>query len=402
MRAGGRWERLAVRLSDALDAEIPDAVLLRRELHAHPDLSGYEQGTRQLVLDRLPDATAAQEVASTGAVVRVGGRGGAVAARAELDALPVEEATGVPWAARDGAMHACGHDVHLAALTALARCLHQTGAPVPLLVVLQPREEIYPSGAKDVSSSGLLAEHDVRAMVGAHVQPMLPDGVVSCDGGVVNAAADEFVVTMRGRGGHAAYPHMTADPVLAIADFAVSAQQLVSRTADPVIPTVLTIGALRAGQAANATPDTATARGTLRTMSEVQRPLLRSRLAEIATGLAMAHQCTAEVTLTAGEPPLRNDERLAEATSRRLDQLALDVGGPLHSCGADDFAYFTESLPSLMLFVGVGDGRSLRLHDREFLPADDAVRSTARSLLAGYLGAAEVFLDGGSDDKPHL
>jgi len=389
-------ECVSPRLSRALDAEIAEAVLLRHELHANPELSGSEHRTRQLVLDRLPGAGAV-EVAGTGAVVRIGGPGPAIAIRGELDALPIKETTGVPWAARNGVMHACGHDVHLAAVAAVARSVRRAGGPVPLLVVLQPREETYPSGARDVASSGLLSRHAVAAMIGAHVQPLLRDGLVACDAGVVNAAADEFVVTMRGRGGHAAYPHLTADPVLALAHFAVSVQQIVSRAADPVIPTVVTIGSLRAGSAANATPDAATARGTLRTMSQTQRPLLQARLAEIATGIAMAHGCIAEATVLHGEPPLRNDERLAEVTSRHLGSLGLRPGGPLHSCGADDFAYFTEILPALMLFVGVGDGRSMRLHDQEFLPADEAVTATARAMLAGYLAAAEI-LDHGAGE----
>ena len=392
MKTDGVADSISAPLSQELDAQVAAVVPLRHQLHAHPEVSGSEQLTRAAVLGWLPGAEAA-EVADTGAVVRIGGPGPAIAIRAELDALPIEEATGVPWAAANGAMHACGHDVHLAAVTAVARCVQQAAAPLPLVVVLQPREETYPSGALDVTASGLLARHDVRAMIGAHVQPVLPDGLVSCDGGVVNAAADEFEVTMRGRGGHAAYPHLTADPVLALAQFAVSVQQLVSRTANPVVPTVVTIGALRAGDAANATPETATARGTLRTMSPIARPQLQERLAEIATGVAMAHECTAEVTVLPGEPPLRNDPRLAEVTSRHLISHGLGIGGPLHSCGADDFAYFTEILPALMLFVGVGDGTSMRLHDHEFLPPDETIRSTARALLAGYLAAAEIFGD---------
>ncbi len=390
MKTDGVADRISAQLSQELDAQVAAVVPLRHQLHAHPEVSGREHLTRAAVLGWLTGAETA-EVADAGAVVRIGGPGPAIAIRAELDALPIEEATGVPWAAANGAMHACGHDVHLAAVTAVARCLQRVAAPLPLLVVLQPREETYPSGALDVTASGILAQHDVRAMIGAHVQPVLPDGLVSCDGGVVNAAADEFEVTMRGRGGHAAYPHLTADPVLALAQFAVSAQQLVSRTANPVVPTVVTIGALRAGDAANATPEIATARGTLRTMSPIARPQLQERLAEIATGVAMAHECTAEVTVLPGEPPLRNDPRLAEVTSRHLISLGLGIGGPLHSCGADDFAYFTEILPALMLFVGVGDGTSMRLHDHEFLPPDETIRFTARALLAGYLAAAEIF-----------
>ena len=371
----------------ALAEELPGAGELRRWLHSRPCVSGSERPTRDAVLAALPDG-AVTPVADSGALVRIGGDGPAVGLRAELDALPVTERTGVAWAADDGAMHACGHDVHMAALVAVCRALDRLGPPpVPVLAVLQPREETYPSGARDIVASGLL--DGVRAMVGAHVQPVLPAGTVACTPGGVNASADEFAVTMRGPGGHAAYPQRTSDPVLALSQFVVSAQQIVARDADPMVPAVVTVGALTAGEAANAIPDRATARGTLRAMSEDQRGVLWRRVREVADGVAATHGCAADVTLTEGEPLLVNDADLAGRAARVLGAFGHRVSEPLRSCGADDFSYYTAAAPSLMMFAGTDHADpGATLHRPTFLPGDDAIGHVADALLAAYLAAA--------------
>jgi amidohydrolase len=379
-------------LRDAVHRELPDAQRLRRELHAQPSLSGHEEPTLNQLLGALPGGGGAERVAAgTGAVLRIGGPGPAVGIRAELDALPITENTGVPWAAGAGAMHACGHDVHMAALTALARALHQVGPPVPMLAVLQPREEGNPSGALDIVHSGLLQAHQVAAMAAAHVQPVLEAGEVACAPGVVNASADEFAVTMTGSPGHAAYPHLTRDPVLALAQFVVAVQQLVSRNTNPMQPAVVTVGTLAAGEASNAIPGTATARGTIRSVTTAHRNRLHERLVEVASGIALAHGCTAEATIDRGEPVLDNDPGLAASTAALLTRLGATVTEPLRTCGADDFSFYGGVAPSLMLFVGTGGQPGSGLHTATFLPSDRAVADVADALLAGYLaGCAAI------------
>jgi len=379
-------------LRDAVRRQLPEAERLRRELHARPSLSGHEQPTLNQLLEALPGQAGAERVADgTGAVLRIGGPGPAVGIRAELDALPITEATGVRWAARPGAMHACGHDVHMAALTALARALHEVGPPVPMLAVLQPREEGNPSGALDVIGSGLLQAHHVAAMAAAHVQPVLQAGEVACAPGVVNASADEFSVTMTGSPGHAAYPHLTRDPVLALAQFVVAVQQLVSRNTDPMRPAVVTVGMLAAGEASNAIPGTAAARGTIRSVTTEHRDRLHERLREVASGIALAHGCTADVEIVRGEPVLDNDPGLAAAAAALLTRLGATVTEPLRTCGADDFAFYGGMAPSLMLFVGTGGQPGSGLHTATFLPGDQAVADVADALLAGYLaGCAAI------------
>ncbi|MEU0572629.1 M20 family metallopeptidase [Nonomuraea sp. NPDC005983] len=358
---------------------------LRRELHAQPCLSGEEGPTLKRVLEALPGAQL-EYVADTGAVLRIGGPGPAVAVRGELDALPISERTGVPWAAANGAMHACGHDVHLSAVVALARAVSRVQAAAPLVVVLQPREESYPSGALDVVRSGALERHQVAAMVGAHVQPVLDSGVVSCTPGAVNASSDEFEVIVTGAEGHAAYPHLTRDPVVAMAQVIVAAQQLVSRAADPMVPTVVTFGTVNAGTAPNAVPGEAVARGTLRTMSETWREALHDRFTQVVRDVARAHGCAAEVRIVRGEPVLVNDSALAVRAGELLRHAGRTVTEELRSCGADDFAYYGAIAPSLMMFVGVDTAAGL--HSPEFLPGDGDVAAVAEALLAGYLTAA--------------
>jgi amidohydrolase len=376
-------------LSTALEEELPAATALRHRQHERPDRSGDEGATRDLVLAALPDPYGVTKVAGTGALVRVGGSGPTVAVRGELDALEVEEATGAPWSSRRrGLMHACGHDVHLAALVALARAVHRVGGPAPLLAVLQPREETYPSGARDITADGALERERCFAAVGAHVQPLLAAGTVACTPGVVNASSDEFTITVGGRGGHAAYPHLTRDPVLALAHVVVALQSLVSRGVDPMASVVLSVTTLSAGTAANVVPGTAAARGTLRAMRTADRDAVQVRLAETAELTARAHGCTAEVVLARGEPVLDNDAGLAASAGALLGSTGLRVTDVLRSAGSDDFSYYSELVPALMLFVGTHGGDE-QLHSPSFLPPDERIGDVAHALLAGYVAASE-------------
>ena len=385
---------IRARLRDALHAELPAAFHLRRELHAEPCLSGQEEPTLKRMLDALPEGSVMERVAETGALLRVGGDGLAVGVRGELDALPIPEETGVAWASQNGAMHACGHDVHLAALVALTRAVDHVRAPAPMVAVLQPREEGPPSGARDIVESGALQRNQVGAMIAAHVQPVLDAGQTACTPGAVNASADQFTVVVRGRGGHAAYPHLSRDSILALAQIIVTAQQLVSRDADPMTPTVVTFGTVTAGTAPNAIPGQAVARGTIRAMSESWRQRLHQRLREIVEGVARVHGCEAELRIARGNPVLVNDARLAEETGCILVDAAHHMPVTLRSCGADDFANFASIVPSLMLFVGTDTVAGL--HSPYFLPGDETVKALAESLLAGYIAAARVIGADGS------
>ena len=383
---------LAAKLRAALAAELPAAIELRHELHANPELSGAEYQTAQRVVAALgvtnPDG-AMVEVAETGRLVRIGGDGPCIAVRAELDALPLTEQTGAPWASQTGAMHACGHDVHLAALTALgraARRLAEAGElPVPVLAVLQPREEVIPSGAKDIVRSGQLAAQQPTAIIAVHLQHQLPSGTVAAAVGTVNAATDDFEITVSGTGGHAGYPQLAADPVVALCQTVVALQQIVSRRSDPTHAVVISVGMIEAGQAANVIPHAAVARGTLRVLDEADRPRLHALLREVVEHTCLAFGCQGTVTIDQGEPALVNHEGLTMACWPWLRDAGFTVDTLLRSCGADDFSYFTASAPSLMLFLGTGGPFSL--HHPAFLPGDELVGQVANAMLAGYLAA---------------
>ena len=384
---------LAAALRDALDREVPDAVLLRHELHAGAEPSGSEHQTAALVANAL-GASPASQVGGTGRVVRIGPQSGpCVAVRAELDALPIEEETGAPWASRTGAMHACGHDVHMAALAALGRALHAAALsagsaatlPAALLAVLQPREEVFPSGARDIVAAAAFAAQHPRAVIGVHLQHQLAAGTVGARAGTVNAAADDFEIRVEGTGGHAGYPHLTADPVPALCQAVLALQQIVSRRTDPLRAVVVSVGTLEAGQAPNVIPPSAAARGTLRALDETDRPGVHRALREIVEHTSRAHGCRGTVTINEGEPALVNDEALATASWPWLRAAGFAVDTSFRSCGADDFSFYAHSAPTLMLFVGTGGPVSL--HHPRFLPPDDTVRQVATAMLAGYLGA---------------
>lgn len=385
----------AAGLFRALDQQLADAVELRHRLHADPRLSGQEDDTTRTLLDVLE--LPATRLPKGGALVRIGHpEGPAVGLRSELDALPVIEASDVPWRSQNGAMHACGHDVHMAAAVAVARTLHQHGGPMPLLLALQPREETYPSGGRDIATSAEFGAHDVRAFLGAHVQPRLPDGCFAATPGPVNAAADEFVIVINGRPGHAAYPHLTADPVVAAADLVGTLQHLISRQVDPTNPTVLTVGSITGGNSPNVVPATVRMTGILRTFDEHDRVRLHAAIEDTAEAIAGVHRCDAEVDISLGSPVLDNDTVLATAATTWLESAGLSSAPPLRSCGADDFSWFCPVVPSLMVFVGVGSGGPDEpgLHHPAFLPPDETVGTMARAMLAAYLAACETVREG--------
>jgi len=387
------------RLSAAVLEEVTDAIGLRRRLHADPRLSGEEEDTAAAVVAAL-GAGAGHETAITGRVVRVlTGTTPTVALRAELDGLEVREATGVPWAASGGVMHACGHDVHLAALVAVCRAVRRVGGPAPVLAVLQPREEGEPSGGRDVAESGVLDDEDVGAAVAVHVQPQLPPGVVAATHGPVNAAVDEVLITVRGRGGHAAYPHTTHDPVQALAAVITALHTQVIARVDPVVGAVLALTVLEGGAVFNVVPDTARVRGGLRTMRTEDRELLHAAIEEVARHTAAAHGCTAVVDIKVSDPVLHNDPALARAATPWLERAGLEADDTFRSFGSDDFAHFCAARPGLMLFLGVeggavdAAGKRPGLHSPRFLPGDDSVRQAALALLGGYLGAAGMLAE---------
>jgi amidohydrolase len=391
---------LLTRLLEGVERELERAVALRRRLHAAPELAHAEQQTSASVAAELP--VAGRAAAGTGllALIDPGAKiedqpaRPPVAVRAELDGLPLRERTGAAFAAKGDAMHACGHDVHMAALVALARAAHALGdaLPAPLLAVFQPSEEAYPSGAQQLAQAEL-AGLAPAAVVAAHVQPELPWGAVGLDAGTVNASCDAFEITVEGAPTHGAYPHLGRDPVLAIAQVVVALHAQLGRRIDPLQAASLTIGVLEAGSAENVIPAQARARGALRAHRPQDRLELRELVEQVAGAAAAAHGCRASVELTPGEPALENDSEIVALARTLLASAELTPAPPWRSCGSDDFAFFGALAPLAMAFVGLdgADGFSTRpLHHPELLPGDAAVGAVARVQAVLYVAAART------------
>jgi metal-dependent amidase/aminoacylase/carboxypeptidase family protein len=413
-------------LLEGIERELPRAVELRHRLHEHPELAHAEQWTADTVAKELPVPCAT--VAGTGRIATVGPQdpdGGApVAVRAELDGLPIEERTGAPFSAMGGAMHACGHDVHMAALVALTRAAHalREQLPAPLLAVLQPSEEAYPSGAEELTrgpraqglpaelehsatseieggparrGAGPLAEHGPAAIVAAHVHPELRWGTVALDTGAVNASCDVVEIVVEGEPTHGAYPHHGADPILALAQIVVALHAQAGRRIDPLRAATLTVGVLEGGEAENVIPAHARARAALRAHRPEDRLALRTMVEEVTAGVAAAHGCRARVELTAGEPPLVNDPNIVARARELLAKAGFERAPEWRSCGSDDFAFFAELAPIAMAFVGLdgAPGFTRRpLHHPELLVPDSAVGAVARAQALLYVAAATTVI----------
>lgn len=374
-----------------IERVLPEAAALRRAIHADPRLSGQEQATRELFVSATSHLEW-REVAHTGAWARLGPEGPAVGIRAELDALPIDESTGVEWESKiPGVMHACGHDVHLAALWALLTAARDLELPAGLVPILQPREEITPPGAVDVVSSGLLENEMIEAMIGVHVQPSVERGIISTGAGAVNAAYDSFEIVVKGRPGHGAYPHIAIDPITTLATIITSVSGLQTRVIDPTRPTVISIGEIRGGTAPNVIADEASCRGTIRTFSEADRDLLHEAITRTAESIAHSRGALATTRFVRGGPALVNDPGLVNRIDRELRGIGLTVAdAPFRSCGSDDFAEYGLATASVMCFVGTGRVDGIGLHHGAYLPGRDALRLAAQTMAAGYVAGAEL------------
>jgi len=356
-------------------------VALRRDLHAHPELAFAESRTAEALERALTALGAASitRVAGTGLVARIRGRDpGApvVAVRGDIDALPIHEATGLPYASVNaGVMHACGHDVHASWAVGAAQLLAERPAAGDVLVVLQPAEETG-EGAAAVLASGAL--DGVAAIFGAHVDRRFAVGEVVAQAGPLAAAADTFEIVLGGRGAHGARPHESADPIVGAAALVTALQTIVARRVNPATPAVVTVATMHAGTASNVIPERATLGGTLRAVDPDTRRLLADEVRRIADGIAAAHGLTATVSLGLGPPPIVNPERptawARQAVESVLGPAALVPLG-ITNMGGEDFAYYMERIPGCFLRVGAREpgGPATPAHTPQFHAAEESL-----------------------------
>jgi len=356
-------------------------VALREEIHRHPELAFEERETSQRLYEALGQLrpAALERIADTGVVARFRGRDPSapvVAVRGDIDALPITEATGLPFASqRPGVMHACGHDVHAAWTVGVAHLLAREPAAGDVVVVLQPAEETG-KGAAAVLASGALA--GVVAIFGGHVDRRFAVGQVVAQPGPLAASADTFSVTLRGAGAHAARPHEGADPVVGAGALIGALQTVVARRVNPSVPAVLTVGSVHAGTAPNVIPDCATLSGTMRAVDPDTRALLQREIRRVAEGVAAAHGLTAEVALEIGPPPLVNASQPAgwarRAVEKVLGEEAIVPLGPLN-LAAEDFASYLERMPGCFLRIGAREdgGATIPAHSPKFYAAPESI-----------------------------
>lgn len=337
-------------------------VELRRYFHMYPELAYTEHKTAAKiaqVLDGLGVSYRAG-VGKTGVVASMSARrpGPTVALRSDMDALPLEEANNVPYKSKNsGVMHACGHDGHVSIVLGTIRWLHEQNWPErgrgKVVFLFQPAEE-GGAGAKAMLDSGALAAENVAAIFALHMHPELPVGEIGVAQGVSNAASATVRIRLIGRGGHGAHPHLCADPIVAGAYLVTELQSIISRNVSPLDSAVLTIGSFQAGTAPNIIPREARLEGTLRTLNDQTRELVRKRLEEQVAGLESAYGVSAELSVLPGYPLLVNDSNLVQLCIKKSGELlgAEQVKVEAARMGAEDFAYFLERYPGVMLRLG--------------------------------------------------
>ncbi|MFO1339083.1 MAG: M20 aminoacylase family protein [Burkholderiaceae bacterium] len=351
-------------LLQALNERAGEFISLRRDIHRHPELAFEEHRTAALVADKLEAWGYAVErgVGGTGVVGTLVRGSGArrLGLRADMDALPVTEANGLPWAStRPGLMHACGHDGHTAMLLAAARHLAEQGRfDGTLTLIFQPAEE-GGGGALRMMADGLFERHPCDAVFAMHNMPGIPQGRLVLREGAAMASSDYATVTLHGVGGHGAMPHRATDPVVAAASIVMALQTVVSRNVDPLQTAVVTVGALHAGQANNVIPAQATLEISMRALDRDVRALLEQRVKALIHAQADSFGVRAEVAWRPGYAVLVNTpDETAFAREVALELLGPDrvtLQGPAVP-GSEDFAFMLERVPGSYLFIGNGDG----------------------------------------------
>lgn len=383
---------------------IERAIEVRRQLHRNPELSNSEADTQSYLRQVLEDLglNGVHAAGGTGLVVDVVGTAGSsnrkIAMRADIDALPITEESGVPFSSeRPGVMHACGHDAHSAMVLAAAAGLHRNRGKFrgTVRLIFQPAEEAEPLGGRRILEAGLL--DDVDAAIGIHVDPYLETGKIAVAPGSYTLAADGFDIEVKGVSAHAAKPHEGVDAIAIGCAIVAELQKIVSREADALAPLVVSVTAFSGGGSYNIIADRVHIKGTVRSGNNKIRAMAHERLKEVVTGVAKLHRGEARLDLIRGEPPVENDAEmvaLLESTAKRTfgDESVVRLPG---WTAADDFGFYSEKRPSVYFRLGVrneSEGAAYPLHHPKFRIDEDAIPIGIETLM----GTALAFLEGTS------
>ncbi len=363
-----------------LQAFLPELIELRRHLHSHPELSGEEHQTAALVAGELRKYgwMVKESVGKTGLIAELGiSQGPIVGLRVDMDALPVDEKTGLSYSSvRQGVMHACGHDIHTCIGLGVAKLLAENKSELTgIRLLFQPAEEIA-AGAKWMKADGAL--NGIEALFGVHVYPELPTGYVGVRSGTLTAAAGKLEIEILGNGGHGARPHETVDAIWIAAKIVSGIQEAISRQLDALLPVVVSFGKIEGGKTFNVIADRVKLLGTVRCLDTSLNSLLPDWLEKKIKGIAASLGAEVLVTYTAIAPPVFNDEKLTSL----FEETAKSVLGadkvkylPSPSLGAEDFAEFLEEVPGTMFRLGVAPsaGCCAPLHNGSFAPDEKSI-----------------------------
>jgi len=364
----------------------PHIQAIRRELHAQPELAFEEEQTAAVVCRELEalGIPYTKGVAKTGVVGRIEGTqpGPVLALRADMDALPIQEQNDAPYCSQvPGKMHACGHDFHTSSLLGTAHILQKFKKNLKgsIKLIFQPSEEKLPGGASVMIQEGVLKNPEVQSILGQHVMPQLDYGKVGIRSGMYMASTDEIYLTISGKGGHGALPHLTVDPVMITAQALVSLQQVVSRSADPRIPSVLTFGKVQANGATNIIPESVYLEGTFRTYDEKWRAEAHRLIRRTAEGIAEALGGKANLEIRRGYPVLFNNPELSGKIRKDISDYVgeeqvvdLDLW-----TAAEDFAWYTQEIPGCFYRIGTrNESRGIihGLHTPQFDVDENALK----------------------------
>lgn len=381
------------RLATKFHREITD---IRRHLHRHPELSCAEYETSDFICRKLSEYGIEfyRGIAGTGIVGLIRGQypeSACIGLRADMDALPIQEENDTPYkSVNAGVMHACGHDVHVACLLGAAKILQHCRMEFrgTVKLIFQPSEETYPGGAVTMIHEGVLDNPKPAIIIAQHVINTLEAGFAGFKEGYYMASTDEFFITVRGKGGHAATPSQVIDPILIASHIVIALQQIVSRNADPAIPTVVSVGKITGQGRTNVIPDEVRMEGTVRTYNDEWRKEIHRKIEQISTGISNSMGATCDVRVSGGYPALFNNPEL----TRQLQKLATEYLGenfvkelPIRTT-AEDFAYFAQEVPACLYRLGISNiaqGIVSNLHTATF-DVDESGIKTGMELLAWF------------------
>lgn len=382
------------RIREKAEAYFPEVQAIRHHIHSHPELSFQEHHTAAFIAARLTDwgIKHTTGVAGTGVIGIIEGKNPGkrcIALRADMDALPIHEANDTEYRSQnDGVMHACGHDVHSSCLLGAARILNDIKDEWEGTIKLffQPGEEKHPGGASLLIAEGVLENPKPQAIFALHVYPHLPCGTAGFRAGQYMASADEIYITIEGKGGHAALPHQTIDPIAIAAQVITALQQVISRKGNPLIPSVLTFGKIAGGFATNVIPDKVEILGTLRTMDETWRYKAHEWIKTITEQICESFGAKVTVEIPVGYPSLFNDPALtlhAEGWAREYlgaeNIHTLDM-----RMAAEDFSYYTLHMPGCFFRIGTNrnnEAFTAPVHNAHF-DIDEESMKTGMGLMA--------------------